>query len=96
MGAVDLSSDAGPPCELDVVKLRRELRAKDERDEAVAYADCRDVTLPAGSIGTILVVTELPGKPTGYLVEFSGNDGIAVAMPWLTAEDFEVIESHHS
>lgn len=49
MGAVD-RADEGPPSELDVVKLRRELRAKDERDEALEYADCRDVTLPAGSL----------------------------------------------
>lgn len=93
MGAVD-RADAGPPSELDVVKLQRELRAKDERDEALEYADCRDVTLPAGSIGTVLVITELPGKPTGYLVEFSDDEGAAIAMPWLTADDFEVVEPH--
>ncbi|SII80322.1 Uncharacterised protein [Mycobacteroides abscessus subsp. abscessus] len=52
------------------------------------------MTLPAGSIGTVLVITELPGKPTGYLVEFSDDEGAAIAMPWLTADDFEVVEPH--
>ncbi|SIM05340.1 Uncharacterised protein [Mycobacteroides abscessus subsp. abscessus] len=93
MGTVD-RADADPPRELDVVKLLSALRTKDERDDAMEYADCRDVTLPAGSIGTVLVITELPGKPTGYLIEFSDDEGAAIAMPWLTIDDFEVIERH--
>lgn len=93
MGTVD-RTDADPPRELDVVKLLSALRTKDERDDAMEYTDCRDVTLPAGSIGTVLVITELPGKPTGYLIEFSDDEGAAIAMPWLTVGDFEVIERH--
>lgn len=93
MGPVD-RADADPPRELDVVKLLSALCTKDERDDAMEYAHCRDVTLPAGSIGTVLVITELPGKPTGYLIEFSDDEGAAIAMPWLTVGDFEVIERH--
>lgn len=93
-GGMVLSPDGDPAGELDVVKLVRSFRTKDERDSALTYADCREVTLPAGSTGTVLVVSELPDKLTGYLVEFTGGDGVTVAMPWLHTDDFEVVERH--
>lgn len=88
-----LSSNADPPGEEDVVKLRRLLRIKDEHHlEITDYTALPEIELPAGTIGVILDISELPDKPTGYLIEFADDLGRAIAWPHLPLEDFEVIE----
>jgi hypothetical protein len=87
-----MGHDSSSPNELDAVRLKRPLRTKDQRDVEIAlYADLPEIMLPAGEVGTILEIGEIPGKPTKYLVEFADTDGATIAMPWLLhGDDFEI------
>ncbi|MUL80758.1 MULTISPECIES: DUF4926 domain-containing protein [unclassified Mycolicibacterium] len=79
--------DIGPPSEHDVVELKHLLHTED-------FAGVREILLTAGTEGTIMEIGELPGQPTGYLVEFCDAAGITLAMPWLRHEDSEIIERY--
>lgn len=88
----EVSNDDSSPNELDVVRLKRPVRTKDQRDVEVAlYADLPEIVLPAGEEGTVLAISKIPGKPTEYLVEFADTDGVTIAMPWLLHDDVDII-----
>lgn len=88
-----MGNDSSPPNELDVVRLKRPIRTRDERDlEVSLYSDLPEIVLLAGEVGTILEIGAIPGKPIEYLVEFADPNGVTVASPWLRhGDDFEII-----
>lgn len=68
----------------DVVKLKQETVVHDLLSE-----DCDELKLPAGTLGTIVMIHDQPALPLAYEVEFWDREKGIAAVETLLASEVE-------